>query len=355
MSILEKCAAVYRKNYPYFIIFILCCVAFVAFFWNNIVVTVHSGERGVKYNRFSGGTVLSHAYGEGLYLLWPFDIMFIYNTRVIKFSEETLMPTKNGMFVKVRFSCQFQVDINRLPQLHQQIGPNYQKNIVIPMTQSVVRQVIGRYSAEDLYSKARKELEDDMMVRAVTSLGRLPITVHGFLVENLSFPKEYNKAIVNKMIEMQKFERYKYTNEIEVAEAKRKFIEGFGIKKFQELINTGMTENFLRFEGIRATKKLASSINAKLVVVGGGKDGLPVILNSGDMQSTASQNSLQATNDSLPSTQAQPSEAEKESASPSISVQVTQDEQKSFADYLKELEAILTHKIILPKPKENSE
>ncbi len=361
MSFKNRFFAWYSKAYPYLIGIVALSIVLLVFFWNNTVISIHSGERGVKYSRFFNGTILDRSYDEGLYLIWPFDIMYIYDTRIIEISEKAFMPTKNGMMVQVDISCQFQVDSNRLPQLHQQIGPDYQEKIVYPMLRSVVRQVIGSYSAENLYATARNVLEDDMVVRAITSLGRLPITVHRFIIEGFSFPIAFNEAIVKKMVSFQDLERYTYLNEIEVAEAKRKYIEGLGINKYQELVNNGLTPNFLRFEGVRATRDLAASQNAKLVVVGGGKDGLPVILNTNDNAVSA-----QPSSDPIPTAPiSKPADAHQidskvqNSASdvqkdmePSMAVQVTPKERAAWEGFLQDIEKALTQVIV---PGANSE
>ncbi len=361
MSIKNRFFAWYSKSYPYLIGVVALSTVLLIFFWNNTVISIYSGERGVKYSRFFDGTVLDRSFGEGLYLIWPFDIMYIYDTRIIEISEKAFMPTKNGMMVQVDISCQYQVDVNRLPQLHQQIGPDYREKIVYPMLRSVVRQVIGSYSAENLYATARNVLEDDMVVRAITSLGRLPITVHRFIIEGFSFPVAFNEAIVKKMVSFQDLERYTYLNEIEVAEAKRKYIEGLGINKYQELINSGLTPNFLRFEGVRATRDLAASQNAKLVVVGGGKDGLPVILNTNDNAvSTQSSHepslfapaSKSADDNQAESTVQSPTSDAQKNIEPNMAVQVTQKERAAWEGFLQDIENALTQVIV---PGANSE
>ena len=64
----------------------------------------------------------------------------------------------------------------------------------------------------------------------------------------------------------------------EEREAERKVIEAEGIRKFQQIVSAGLTKDFLRWKGIEATQLLANSPNAKVVVIGSGADGLPIIL-----------------------------------------------------------------------------
>ncbi len=289
----------YVKMRPYLLTFGLCFTLGVLFFWKQIVVTVYSGELGVKYSRFFTGTNLEAPYPEGVHFLMPFDIMYVYDMRYIEYSKVLEIPSQEGMPIKVLVSCIYQLDPDLLPLFHQQVGPSYREKVLIPMITSVVRQVIGTYSAEELYSTARQALEDDMLIGAISTLGRLPITIHKFLVKSIEFPIGFTDAIVKKMVASQELREYQFLLLSEGEEAKRKFIEGLGIQKYQELVNSGMTQNFLNYEGIQATKELATSNNAKIVVVGGGDNGLPLILNTESDSSTSSQNFENALNDNL--------------------------------------------------------
>jgi regulator of protease activity HflC (stomatin/prohibitin superfamily) len=63
-------------------------------------------------------------------------------------------------------------------------------------------------------------------------------------------------------------------------EAERKRIEAQGIADFQRIVAQGISQQLLEWKGIEATEKLASSSNAKVVIIGSGKSGLPIILGS---------------------------------------------------------------------------
>ena len=59
-------------------------------------------------------------------------------------------------------------------------------------------------------------------------------------------------------------------------------IEARGIAQFQTIVSEGISPALLQWKGIEATEKLASSTNAKMVVMGNGKDSLPVLLGAGE-------------------------------------------------------------------------
>lgn len=260
----------------------LVVIVLFTFLWPQIMVTVGSGERGVLYSRFFGGTILDRVYGEGLKVIFPWDTLYVYDTRILEKTQDIDVLTLDGLAVTVQVSLRYQIVRDKLPVLHQQMGPDYIRKIILPIMTSAVRQTIGSYRPEALYSTAREELQDNMLVNATEEMGRIPIIIHGFVVREIVLPEVLRKSIIDKLVAEQQYLRYQYLLLQAKEEAKRKAIEGEAIRYYQTVVNQNMTENFLRFEGIQATAKLATSENAKIVVVGGGKDGLPLILNTQD-------------------------------------------------------------------------
>ena len=268
-----------RSNRLRIIIGGLVTTLIILFLWPSIVISIKPGELGVLYARFRGGTQLQHTYEEGIHFIQPWNIMYIYDVRVQEETQNIDVLTVDGLTINVQISLRFQIIRDRLPALHQEIGPRYRDKVVLPIMNSAVRQTIGSYRPDDLYSTARQELQDQMLVDAVEEMGRIPILIQGFVVKTITLPEVLRDSIERKLVAEQSYLRYKYILLEEQQEARRKIIEAEGIKAYQMLVNEHMTQNFLRYQGIQATKDLASSPNAKVVVIGG-KDGLPVILNA---------------------------------------------------------------------------
>ena len=278
-SVCANIREVLRRNRLRIIVAGVVATLLLLFLWPSIVISIKPGELGVLYARFRGGTQLQHTYEEGIHFIQPWNIMYIYDVRVQEETQNIDVLTVDGLTINVQISLRFQIIRDRLPNLHQEIGPNYRDKVVIPIMNSAVRQTIGSYRPDDLYSTARQELQDQMLVDAVEEMGRIPVLIQGFVVKSITLPEVLREAIERKLIAEQDYLRYKYILLEAQQEARRKTIEGEGIKAYQMLVNENMTQNFLRYEGIQATKELATSPNAKVVVIGG-KDGLPVILNA---------------------------------------------------------------------------
>ena len=137
---------------------------------------------------------------------------------------------------------------------------------------------MGRYTPEELYSSRRAELQVEVFERVKNSVGGQFVQVDAILIRDITLPEQIRGAIENKLKEEQEAERYQFTIQKERLEAERKAIEASGQAEYQRIITQSLSEQFLRFKGIEATQKLAESPNAKTVIIGSGKDGLPVIL-----------------------------------------------------------------------------
>ncbi|MGD9638620.1 MAG: prohibitin family protein [Alphaproteobacteria bacterium] len=285
-------AVLNRIKFPMMLTGIIVTVSFFVL-WRLVVVTILPGQKAVFYSRMFGGTDMNTVYGEGIHLKMPWDKFFIYDARVQEAKVDLDVLSSDGLTIKVTISCRYQIMKDLLPQLHTEIGIDYFNKIIYPSLTSAVRQVVGKYRPIELYSSARQELQDQMLVTAIQEVSRVPIVIYNVIVKSITLPEIINKAIEKKLESEQEYLRYQYILQTTVEEAKRKTIEAYGINRYQELINQNMTNDFLRFEGIKATKELAASPNSKMVVIGGGKDGLPVILNTADSDVSAkSQNAL---------------------------------------------------------------
>ncbi|GAB2187699.1 prohibitin family protein [Roseibium sp. LAB1] len=265
-----------RQLQLYLFIMLLAFGVAVAVLWNRIVITVHSGEAGVLY-RWVSGTEMNQIYGEGLHILWPWNRMYIYNVRLQTKERNYTMLTKDGLPIDLQIAVRYQPDLRLLPLLHVTVGPEYLDKVVFPETEAVLRRAVGQYTPEQVYTSKLGFLES-VVISSLTSVEDRYVIVDNVLVRNVELPSAVRLAIERKLTLSEEQKAYKYRIEIEEEEAKRKAIEAGGIQKYQDTIKKSLTENLLRWQGVQATKDLATSPNSKTVVIGSGKDGLPIIL-----------------------------------------------------------------------------
>lgn len=275
---------------------------FVVYFAPSIFITIEPGHVGVLFRTLWGGTVTNRVYQEGLHIVSPWNKMYAYDTRIQTLRQEVDILSQNGLTILVKVSVRYHIAYDQAAILHQQVGPDYREKIIIPSTISSVREVIGMYKPEELYTTARKEIQDDILVEQIEETGRIPIIYDDLIVENIKLPDLINKAIEAKLERQQEYLEYEFKLAKEREEAKRKQIEAEGIRIYQDIISQQLSSELLSWLGIRATLELARSPNAKIIVIGN-KEGLPLILNSAEAASSQPNETLpgERRNEALPS------------------------------------------------------
>jgi prohibitin 2 len=288
----------------------------------HVLITVPSGEAGVLWKRFSGpgihcwcilpsGTVLdpNEIRHEGLHFIWPWDKLFLYDLRLQTSTQKYNAISSDGVAVTAEITIRYQLNFPSVAVLHQFIGPEYLQSVLIPEIGSVARGIIAQYKAEQVYSEERQRIQNQIAQDATTALDReankvfqaeasaqdTPTNYENFLkgsikifdtpVLSIDLPAEIVEAINEKVKQFYKIQEYQFRAQREVEESKRKQIEANGIAAFQKTVAEGISDSYLRWQGIQATLSLAQSPNAKIVIVGNGKDGLPIILGNADAAS----------------------------------------------------------------------
>lgn len=262
---------------------VLICLLFLfflLFFFNSVFITVYPGYVGVKFNRLFGGTVADKVYPDGVYVIFPWDKMYAYDVRVQGFDQEVEIISQNGLKLTVYIAVRFHLDPNRLPTLHLGVGPDYLEKVAIPLAVSSVRDVVARYRPEEVYSVASQKIQDEILIEILSELGGIPILFDNILIKRIELPDVIHKAIQNKLVQEQLALAYEFRLKAQQMEIERKLLEARGIEQYNILIRETLTPDLLTWLGIQATKELATSENAKVVVIGGGSNGLPIILNA---------------------------------------------------------------------------
>lgn len=266
----------------------------VVILYPRIVILVPAGSVGVMYRALDGGVALDEVVPEGVTLILPWNSVSQYNSRIQVQSLELDVLTSDLLKSKVKLNFQFEVNRLTVPLLHKFVGPNYVKTMVIPEVTSVTREMFGRLSSTQAFTEGINQVVRDIAITAdrviIDKLSPPGLTevrlvrISAVQLESITFPSEIQKAIEDKLTQAQVSESYIYKLQTAEKEAQRKVLEAKGIKDFQDIVNAGMTENYLRYRGIEASESLAKSENSKIIMFGTSTGGLPLILGgtSGD-------------------------------------------------------------------------
>jgi len=269
-----------RRHATYAILFLFLLSFVVILLFNHIVISIHPGELGVLWRRLGGGTQLDTVYREGMHLILPINKMYIYNVRRQQFTDTIDVLTVDGLTVKVRYSVRHYLNKDTLPLLHQRVGPDYVDVVVRSEARSVMRMVFGQYKPEEIYT-SQKAIQERISVLTKAHLEARFVALDSVPIETITLPAKISDAIEAKLAQQQIDEEYVFRLSIATKEAQRRQIEANGIAVSNDALSRSLTPPVLTWEGIQATRELAKSANAKVVVIGPGKNGLPLILGGG--------------------------------------------------------------------------
>lgn len=242
-------------------------------------VTIDPGEAGVLYRTFGGGVVTDEPpLSEGFHLVAPWNRVFVYEVRQQSIEERMNVLSSNGLEIQLDASVWFQPSYDDLGKLHKEKGEKYITRLLQPAVRSAARAVVGRYNPEQLYSTKREAIQNEIFEETKLLLKNQYVQVNQVLVRDVSLPSTIKEAIERKLKQEQESLEYEYRLTKAEQEAERQRIDAEGKARANDILNASLTDKVLQEKGIQATLELAKSPNAKTVIIGSGKDGLPLIL-----------------------------------------------------------------------------
>lgn len=241
-------------------------------------LTIEAGEAGVLFERFGGGLDKANIYKPGFQIVAPWNTMYIYEVREQQIAEKMEVLSSNGLTIVTDVTVRVAPQQDRIGELHETFGVDYTNRLIKPEIRSAVREVIGRYTPEELYSTKRAEVTTSIQEGLEKALGDNYINLKATLIRDIELPDRVQAAIEEKIEAEQKAQRYVFLLEQERKEAERKIIEAEAKAESNRILTASLNDRILQDKGIEATLALAQSSNSKVVVIGGGGDGLPLIL-----------------------------------------------------------------------------
>jgi len=269
----------FRENRNRWIVSTLVFLLLLAIFWPLVFVTINAGEAGVYYKRFGGGTVVDKVYAEGFHVVAPWDKMTVYNVRYQTNPHYMDVLTNRGLQVHLKLWIRYQPEYDTLGVLHQKVGPDYYNKIIVPDVEATIREVVGKYDVEELYS-SEKGILQKLTNEAFSLVSDKYLKIDSILITKIEMPPSIRVAIEKKQEEQQLSEAYLYKLAREQKEAERKIIEAKGIQTSNSIIASSLSEQVLRWKGIEATLDVSKSQNSKIVLFGSGKTGLPLLFDT---------------------------------------------------------------------------
>lgn len=260
-----------------FMVVLLAVITIIAF--SKSTETIKSGQAGVLYKTFGGGVVTDEpSLGEGFHIVAPWNKVFVYEVRQQEIFEKMQVLSSNGLEIQLEASAWFQPQSENLGLLHKEKGENYISRVIQPAIRSAARSVVGRYTPEQLYSSKRDVIQEEIFVETKKILDKQHIQLNEVLVRDVTLPVTIKSAIERKLKQEQESLEYEFRLVTAQKEAEKQIIEAKGKADANKILSASLTDKILRDKGIEATMKLSESPNSKVVIIGSGKSGMPIIL-----------------------------------------------------------------------------
>lgn len=251
----------------------------ILIFWNTLTVTIPSGHAGLLFHTFGDGVDTTEApMMSGFHFKAPWNKVYEYEIRQKERMENLSVLSSNLLKIEMDMTIFYQPDLASLPRLEIERGRNYEEKVITPAMRSVAREVIAKYLPEEFNTTKREEIQAEIERELSEKLANNYVQLNDVLIRNIRLPRTLEEAIERKLQQEQESLEYEFRIEKAAKEAERKRIEAEGIRDFQEIVSSGISEELLKWKGIEATAELANSSNTKVIVIGSGDDGLPLIL-----------------------------------------------------------------------------
>lgn len=254
--------------------FVLLAILILILVWSSVAY-VPAGHVGVLtlFGRVTGDVL-----PEGTHFVNPFKINNTMSVRTQELKETASVPSDEGLVMTLDTSLLFRLSPEKAAEVFRTIGPNYVAVVVEPNLRSTIRAVTSQHSANALYTGAREEVAQQINKELVQQLGARGVEVQSVLLRDIQLPQMLKGSIEAKQQAEQDSLRMAFILQKEKQEADRKRIEAQGIRDFQTTVAQGISQQLLEWKGIEATERLAASTNAKVVIIGNAKNGLPLVL-----------------------------------------------------------------------------
>ena len=259
---------------------IILLVVVLLIFISKSSINIGYGEAGVLFKTFGGGVVTDEPpLGEGFHVIVPWNKVYIYNVKQQEvFESKMQVLSSNGLEISLDISVLYQPKISELGLLHKTKGENYLNIIIIPQIRAVARSIVGRYTPEQLYSTKRDAIQNEIFEETRKAVEDQYVQLNAVLVRDVTLPIAIREAIERKLNQEQEALEYEFRIEKAKQEAERQRIDAEGKATANRILSASLTDKILQEKGIEATIKLSESPNAKVIVIGSGDKGLPIIL-----------------------------------------------------------------------------
>jgi regulator of protease activity HflC (stomatin/prohibitin superfamily) len=187
--------------------------------------------------------------------------------------------TSEGLKVRLDLTAWFMIIASDAPRLYKEIGTDYESKVIRPTLRTAIRDVVVKFTAENIYSTKRDSVVTAITVRAQEMVKGKGIVLDRILLRNIILPPKIQEAIDAKLAADQDARRMEFVLQKETKEKERKIIEAEGIREANRIISMGLTPNYIQWYRIEVMKQLINSPNNTIIILPEDMKTAPVMLN----------------------------------------------------------------------------
>jgi regulator of protease activity HflC (stomatin/prohibitin superfamily) len=216
-----------NRRLPFIILAIIAFIVILALS-SSLFYTISATERAVIFYPFGMGLDKDNIIGPGTHMKAPWNEVYSYKVNEMSSEENMDVLDKNGLSIHIDITVRYYPIPDKIGYIHEQFTTDYEAVLVIPEVRSTVRQVTGRYTAEEIYSTKRAEVETAITTETETILKQKNVHATAVLIRSIMLPEQIKVAIENKLQQEQEALAYQFRLDKEKSEAERKRIAAEG-------------------------------------------------------------------------------------------------------------------------------
>ncbi|MBN1118402.1 MAG: prohibitin family protein [Bacteroidales bacterium] len=267
------------KRIKFFVILGISIIVFIIFIKSTFVF-LEPTERGIVWKKYTNNLEIDNVRPGGLNIIAPWNELIAFDVAEQQIEETMDVLSVDGLSISLDVSIRFRPKSLEIGYLFESFRLDYVANLVRPELRSAVRRIIGQYTPEELYATKRQEIETLIQETTHSILDANHVELRALLFRSIKLPETIKVSIEQKLMADQESQKREYMMQIAEKDAEIRITEARGKAEANKVLSASLTDKILQEKGIQATEELANSPNSKIIIIGSGKDGLPIILNA---------------------------------------------------------------------------
>lgn len=237
-----------EKSITIGVLSLLILFVVIAFF--NPIAIVNAGERGVKVTM---GKVSPKSYTEGIHFVTPFVSHIIpIDVKTQRGEVTTNVYTKDIQQASISYVINYNVQPENVHKLYREIGKEYRQTILTPVVEGTIKDVIGKWNAQDLVAN-REKATKEILIKLQNHLSNNYINVTDFQITAINYSDVFTTAIESKVTAEQEALKAKNKTVQVQEEAKQKLISAEAEAKSMAIRAHALTQNkaLVEYEAVK--------------------------------------------------------------------------------------------------------